>query len=144
MLLNGVQSKIPLEHVDGELHVHVCVHVHETCLKEAFNFVVFFISFGMKSVMFAILGVAIKLNSNGVVSVSYYACTRTCMYCMIVTVFCCVHVCLADQSRQRREVVRRKTAEYLNHAEELYQKHLADDEEDKVQITDILSVTPSF
>ena len=40
---------------------------------------------------------------------------------------------LADQSRQRREVVRRKTAEYLSHAEELYQKHLADDEEDKVR-----------
>ena len=47
-------------------------------------------------------------------------------------------VCSADQSKQRREVVRRKTAEYLKHAEELYQKHLApssnDGEKEKVHI----------
>ena len=49
-------------------------------------------------------------------------------------VFVCLSL-LADQSKQRREVVRRKTAEYLKHAEELYQKHLApasNDEKEKV------------
>ena len=41
-----------------------------------------------------------------------------------------VHFFSADQSKQRREVVRRKTAEYLKHAEELYQKHLAEEQEE--------------
>ena len=43
------------------------------------------------------------------------------------------HFSSADQSKQRREVVRRKTAEYLKHAEELYQKHLAEDQEQVMQ-----------
>ena len=34
------------------------------------------------------------------------------------------------EGREGREVVRKKTAEYLNHAEELYQKHLAKEQEE--------------
>ena len=44
-----------------------------------------------------------------------------------------------DQSKQRREVVRRKTAEYLKHAEELYQKHLAPSSKDQEKVSLSLS-----
>ncbi len=57
---------------------------------------------------------------------------------VILVFFCFPPTPSADQSKQRREVVRRKTAEYLKHAEELYQKHLAplsnDGEKEKVHV----------
>ena len=67
-----------------------------------------------------------SLPLNVVITIFLYTCT---MHVLFI-------VCSADQSKQRREVVRRKTAEYLKHAEELYQKHLApssnDGEKEKV------------
>ena len=63
---------------------------------------------------------------------------------MCTYVFVCLSL-LADQSKQRREVVRRKTAEYLKHAEELYQKHLApasNDEKEKVRVSPSFSPSP--
>ena len=40
----------------------------------------------------------------------------------------------ADQSKQRREIVRRKTSEYLKHAEELYQKHIASSSQEQEEV----------
>ncbi len=44
--------------------------------------------------------------------------------CVCVCV-CHFVVCAADGSKRRREIVSRKTAEYLQHAEALYQEHIS-------------------
>lgn len=79
-----------------------------------------------------LLGISVCAVGCDVQATYMYVLFRALVYTRVSHTDFFVHgvIFSADQSKQRREVVRRKTAEYLKHAEELYQKHLAEEKEE--------------